>query len=463
MIHNNDTITAISTGQNGAIAVIRISGGRAIEITESIFHGISSKTLSDKNSATASYGYIKDKDGEIIDDVVITLFRSPNSYTGEDIIEISCHGSSYIQQTIISLLLDNGVRPAEAGEFTQRAYLNGRMDLVQAEAVADIISSNSKAAHKIAMNQIRGGYSAEFSKLRSQLLDFASMLELELDFGEEDVEFANRDSLLEILNSIRCKISILVDSFNSGNAIKNGIPVAIVGKPNSGKSTLLNALLKEDRAIVSDIAGTTRDVIEETIMLGNTLFRFIDTAGIRHTTDTLENMGIERTFDKMKKADIIMLIIDITNSAEDIIKEISQIVLTSRQILLVILNKRDKVSSSEISHLNSFISTKVKHPIFIITAKDSCNIKDIEDYLTTQYIKTLTNESVLISNIRHYHILNDALRSTDTALSAMKNNLPTDFIAQDIRETIHHLSTLTGEITTDDILGNIFSKFCIGK
>ncbi len=458
-----ETITAISTGKGGAIGIIRISGEKAIDITDNFFSGISGKKLSSVRPFSICYGYFNDLSGKRIDDVLVSVFHNPHSYTGEDMIEISCHGSSYIQQQILTQLIAGGARMAEAGEFTLRAYLNGKMDIVQAEAVADLIAAESAASHRLAVNQMRGGYSKEFAELREQLLNFVSLLELELDFGEEDVEFADRTRIRQLLCNIREKVSRLVQSFRQGNAIKNGVPVAIVGAPNSGKSTLLNALLNEERAIVSDIAGTTRDVIEETIHLGGVLFRFIDTAGIRHTTDKLENLGIERTFDRLNKAHIIFLLLDGGMPEKEITAQISQIKKEDYQKLIIIINKSDLYAHEKLSKQKNFIATFHPDAIFTISARYHTGIDIIEKYLTDEYAVNLSSENVIISNTRHYDLLLHALTSIDRALNGIDTNLPTDLISQDIRETLHHLGSLTGEITNQNILSNIFANFCIGK
>ena len=458
-----ETITAISTGKGGAIGIIRISGEKAIDITDKFFSGISGKKLSSVRPFSICYGYFNDLSGKRIDDVLVSVFHNPHSYTGEDMIEISCHGSSYIQQQILTQLIAGGARMAEAGEFTLRAYLNGKMDIVQAEAVADLIAAESAASHRLAVNQMRGGYSKEFAELREQLLNFVSLLELELDFGEEDVEFADRTRIRQLLCDIREKVSRLVQSFRQGNVIKNGVPVAIVGAPNSGKSTLLNALLNEERAIVSDIAGTTRDVIEETIHLGGVLFRFIDTAGIRHTTDKLENLGIERTFDRLNKAHIIFLLLDGGMPEKEITAQISQIKKEDYQKLIIIINKSDLYAHEKLSKQKNFIATFHPDAIFIISARCHTGIDIIEKYLTDEYAVNLSSENVIISNTRHYDLLSHALTSIDRALNGIDTNLPTDLISQDIRETLHHLGSLTGEITNQNILSNIFANFCFGK
>lgn len=499
---NLDTIVALSTGQGGAISVIRMSGCNAIAITDKIFKSPKSITVSSMEGYTTAYGTISDEHDEAVDEVVISLFRAPNSYTGEDIVEISCHGSSYIEQKIIELIISHRARPAEPGEFTQRAYLAGKLDLVQAEAVADIIASNSAASHRMAISQMKGNYSKEFVKLRDDLLHFASMLELELDFSEEDVEFADRKELNELLELIIDKLTRLVGSFKQGNALKNGVATAIVGSPNVGKSTLLNALVKDDRAIVSSIAGTTRDTIEECVTIGGVLFRFIDTAGIRQTTDHVESLGIERTFQKITNASLILLVVDATsfvdelkcinqfdnniliynnpstnnsrtnnvftnntstNNTQNFIAQISKISTTPSQDLLIIINKIDLISSETLTSIQSTIESLTTHKTFSIDAKSQSGIQSLESYISTTYATLQTQESVTINNLRHIDHLTQALSSAHRAHRALNTSLPTDLIATDIRQTITHISSIIGEITTDDILGNIFSKFCIGK
>ncbi|MFI3267918.1 MAG: tRNA uridine-5-carboxymethylaminomethyl(34) synthesis GTPase MnmE [Rikenellaceae bacterium] len=466
-MNNNDTIVALSTGRGGAIALIRVTGNEAINIVDNFFQPTSKKGLTKKNGFTLNYGNFIDRDGNKIDDVLISLFRNPKTYTGEDMVEISCHASDYIIGEIISTILGGGARIAEPGEFTQRAYLNGKMDIVQAEAVADMIASTSKSSHTLAMNQMRGGYSLEFSVLRDKLLHLMSLLELELDFSEEDVEFADRSLLNRLLNEIYTKIDILVGSFKLGNAIKNGIPVAIVGSPNVGKSTLLNAFLKEDRAIVSSIAGTTRDVIEETITFNGVLFRFIDTAGIRETEDIIESIGVERAISTIAKAEIVMFVVDAEAEISDTIdnfKKLHDQDAFSDKNLFLLINKCDLADTSRISQIKSaFNEIYTDYVPFELSAKSGLGVSELETYLSKEYNIGFDTESVVISNLRHHDLLSSAKTSTQRAILALENNLPNDLISGDIRETIHHLGSLTGDISTDDILGNIFMNFCIGK
>lgn len=454
----NNTIAAISTGNSGAISIIRVSGEDAIKISDRIFLSKNQKKLSSSKGFTLHYGEIVNDKKNIIDDVIVSVFHEPNSYTGENMIEISCHGSQYIQQEILSLLIHNGASIASAGEFTMRAYLNKKMDLVQAEAVADMISCQNESSHRMAINQMRGGYSLEFSKLREELLHLMSLLELELDFSDEDVEFADRVKLTSLLNKTADRINSLTSSFKQGNAIKNGVPIAIVGKPNTGKSTLLNALLNEQRALVSDIAGTTRDIIEECINISGIKFRFIDTAGIHQTNDLLENMGIEKTLSTISKADLIFLVITPDQNIEQINSQIEKLSLQKWQQLLIIINKIDTAENKTIEELTSKITQK-EH--LEISAKKEFGIDNIKNYLSNNY--TQKCDDIVISNTRHLELLLLANNSLTRALEGIKNQIPSDFIAQDLRETIHHIGSITGEISSDNILHNIFANFCIGK
>ncbi len=469
MVNSSDTITAIATGTGGAIAVIRVSGRDAISLCDKIFQPVSGKSLTQSKGYTLHYGTIEDQ-GRTIDDVVVSLFKAPHSYTGEDMIEISCHASRYIQQEIIQLLIRNGARMAGPGEFTIRAFLAGKLDLSQAEAVADIIASGDRATHALASNQMRGGYSAEFSVLRSQLIELLSLLELELDFGEEDVEFADRNRLSELLENIDDKIERLLRSFTLGNAIKEGVGVAIIGSPNVGKSTLLNTLLKEDRAMVSDIAGTTRDVIEESINLDGIRFRFIDTAGIHATEDTLEKMGIERTFLSTGKARIVLLMVEASDALKmytNVQETLKQICPIAEQQWCVVVNKADRIEASEqlLSHLEKLLtSAELNLPVIGLSAKTGQGVDALTKYLV-ECIPTdsLYNGDTVISNSRHYEALHRAQEALRRAADGLRHGLPGDLLAQDIREVSFHIGSITGEVTTQEILSEIFSHHCIGK
>lgn len=459
----DDTICAISTAAgSGAIAVIRVSGKDTFLILDKIFH--SSKLnvkLREKTSQSILFGVIKDVD-DIVDEVLVSVFKAPNTFTGEDIIEISCHGSDYIQQSILQLLVKNGARLALPGEFTQRAYLNGKMDLSQAEAVADVIASTGAAAHKIAINQMRGGISNELALLRKDLLQFISLIELELDFSEEDVEFADRTALLKLINKIELIISNLIKSFELGNAIKNGVPVAIVGEPNVGKSTLLNAILNEDKAIVSDIAGTTRDAIEDTFNYNGITFRFIDTAGLRETTDVVENLGIEKTYQKINQAKVVLALFDAQDSPEKIEKELNKIIGKSEgeKSIILVRNKVDQINSNPTKVNISYIYSQIN-----VSAKNRENIDGLlQEIWKAIELDSLENNEVVVSNVRHIEALTLAFESLTRAKDGMNLGISNDFLAMDIREVIHHLAGITGEeITTDEVLGNIFGQFCIGK
>lgn len=461
---NQDTICAISTAQGGAIGIIRVSGPKAIEITNNIFTSAKAgKDLNDQSPYTITFGRIY-KENEIIDEVLVSIFRAPHSYTGEDSTEITCHGSSYILQQIMQLLIRNGCRSALPGEYTQRAFLNGKMDLSQAEAVADLISSSSAATHRLAMSQMRGGFSKELNELKNQLLNFTSMIELELDFSEEDVEFADRDGLRKLADTIEGVIARLANSFNVGNAIKNGIPVAIIGETNAGKSTLLNTLLNEEKAIVSDIHGTTRDVIEDTVNLQGVTFRFIDTAGIRETQDTIETLGIERTFQKIEQVNIILWIIDSANSIEQL-KQLSKEILpacTDKQLVLV-FNKSDLINDTQRDSLIVF-SKDIQAEYIFISAKHKDNIKELENILmNAAALPTISQSDVIVTNVRHYEALTKALESIHRVQEGLDMNISGDFLSQDIRECIFFLSDIVGNVTNDSVLENIFKNFCIGK
>lgn len=464
-MNDQTVICAIATAPGmGAIAVIRLSGKGCIEICDRVFVSPSGKKLTDVRPNTIHFGKLNDGK-ELIDEVLISVFHAPHSFTGEDSIEISCHGSVYIQQRILQLLISSGARLAAPGEFTQRAFLNGKMDLSQAEAVADLIASSSAAAHSMALSQMRGGFSDELMKLRMELLHITSLLELELDFSEEDVEFADRSELQGIAVGIDTLISRLCASFSLGNVIKNGIPVAIVGNTNVGKSTLLNALLKEDRAIVSDIEGTTRDVIEDTINLQGITFRFIDTAGIRHTDDRVENMGIERTFSKIEQARVVLFLIDTTKDTEQVLPYYTQVKehLGPDARLLILLNKTDQIDSADII-LSQITSLSSGEKILPIAAKTGYNINHLVDELvSTININALHSGDVIVSNARHYEALSHARLAIERVITGLDSHLSGEFVSQDIRECLHYLGEITGQITTDEVLGNIFKNFCIGK
>lgn len=460
---NTDTIVALATPQGiGAIGVIRLSGMRAIEICNEVFgtKSLKKKDLHKLPANSIHFGVIHDND-IILDEVLLSLFKAPNSYTGENTVEISCHGSQFIQQQIIQLFIKHGARMANQGEFTFRAFLNGKLDLSQAEAVADLISSNSATSHQIAMQQMRGGFSNKIKLLRQNLIDFASLIELELDFSEEDVEFADRSDLKNLVGSIQRIVQRLIDSFEVGNVIKNGIPVAIVGKPNAGKSTLLNILLEEDRAIVSDIPGTTRDVIEDEMNIDGVLFRFIDTAGIRETNDVIESIGVEKTYEQIKLSSIAVYLFDaheITSSELKLIVEDITPHLHNSQLVLA-ANKIDKedleYTKKEFSDFQNML---------FISAKENINIDELKKHLVHLFDNSTVNVTeTIVTNARHV----EALRHTNVALikvlEGLNNNVTGDFLAMDIRQALHYLGTITGEISSDDLLANIFSRFCIGK
>ncbi len=456
----DDTIAAIATPPGaGAIAVIRLSGKRALEIADRVFLSASKGTkVIDQQAYTLQYGSIMDGK-EWIDRVLLSVLKAPKSYTGEDTVELSCHGSLFVQQKILNLLIKNGARAAVPGEFTKRAFLNGKMDLSQAEAVADLIASESESAHRVAVNQMRGGFANDLKELRRQLLTFISLIELELDFSEEDVEFADRSKLLELMGIIRTRLKELTDSFELGNVIKKGIPVAIVGEPNVGKSTLLNVLLNEDKAIVSEIAGTTRDAVEDLISINGILFRLIDTAGIRNTDDKIETLGIERTMQKIEKAEIILYMIDADNEhACDKFNEIKRIALNKKFILII--NKIDKVEPYRSEAFKSCSDVEVVE----ISAKYKQNIKKLNELLLQAvHYSDKTAQGTIITNTRHFDLLTKAGESAKRVEEGLKSKHSGEFIAQDIREILNYIGEITGEYTTDEILGNIFKNFCIGK
>lgn len=462
----DDTIIALATPSGaGAIGVIRISGSTAISMAANFFTSVHGKDLTKQKTHTVLLGHIIDGK-KTLDQVLVSVFKGPNSYTGEDVVEISCHGSPYIQQQIIQLFLRNGCRTADGGEFTLRAFLNGKIDLSQAEAVADLIASDNQASHQIAIQQMRGGFSNEIKALRDELLNFASLLELELDFSEEDVEFANRDQFKALLERIQKVLKRLIDSFAVGNVIKNGIPVAIVGEPNVGKSTLLNALLNEERAIVSEIAGTTRDAIEDEITIGGLGFRFIDTAGIRDTEDVVEGIGIRKTFEKIEQAQVVLYLTDSSEvchseqSLRNLLLEIEKVKNKYPQKpLLVIANKSDTVSTAEMALLQAQIPE-----LLVISAKTGEGVENLKNQLL-EFVNTgaLRNDETIVTNTRHYDSLGKAYEAVDKVRSGMTEGISGDLLAIDIRQALDHFGEITGEITSDDLLGNIFANFCIGK
>ena len=461
---NQDTICAISTAPgSGGIAVIRISGPEAISISNNLFvPRVAGKDLLSQKAYTLRYGSIK-RGEELIDDVLVALFKGPHSFTGEDTIEITCHGSIYIQQQILQLLIENGCRSALPGEYTQRAFMNGKMDLSQAEAVADLIASTSAGQHKLALSQMRGGFSNELRELREQLLHITSLMELELDFSDhEELEFADRSELTHLASHIENVISRLAHSFSVGNAIKNGIPVTIIGETNAGKSTLLNVLLNEEKAIVSDIHGTTRDVIEDTVNIQGITFRFIDTAGIRETHDTIESIGIERTFQKLTQANIVLWMIDSTEAIQQI-EQLSEKILPlcQEKQLILVFNKADLLTEP-IDKLPFNLPQNVQK--LFISAKKKDNIQELQELLIeAAHLPSLSQNDVIVTNVRHYEALTHALDAIHRVQEGLNIGLSGDFVSQDLRECIFHLSDIVGEVTTDQVLGNIFNKFCIGK
>jgi len=463
---DQSTICAISTSPGiGALAIIRLSGSESITIADKIFESPQkSKKLVDQPANTIHFGQLI-HDGKIVDEVMVGIFKAPHSFTGENSVEISCHGSVFIQQKILEILVDNGARLALPGEFTQRAFLNGKMDLSQAEAVADVISSSNAAAHKLALNQMRGGFSKEISDLRDQLLHFTAMVELELDFSEEDVEFADRTELRKLTERIEELLRKLKDSFQLGNAIKNGIPVAIVGETNVGKSTLLNALLNEEKAIVSDIHGTTRDVIEDVVNIHGTAFRFFDTAGIRDTDDHIENLGIARSYSKLEQATVVLLVVDTHNPFDVVYGRINKIRkrITTGQTLIIVANKIDAGLPDTILKLESLELGDYEKIVFI-AAKQKQNLDELIDYMIHSInIEATDQQDVIVTNARHFEILKNAHEAILRVLTGLDTGITGDFLAQDIRECLHYLAEITGEISTHEVLGHIFKNFCIGK
>lgn len=462
-ILSKDTICAVATAPGGAIGIIRVSGEQAIAITDRIFMpiGANGKTLVQRKPYTLAFGNIVTAQGDIIDQVLVSIFHAPHSYTGEQSVEISCHASTYILQQVMQLLVANGCRPAEPGEYTQRAFLNGKMDLSQAEAVADLIASHSAASHRMAMNQMRGAFSTELSDLRDKLLHLTSLIELELDFSDhEELEFADRTQLVDVAQKIQHTVQRLIQSFRIGNAIKNGIPTVIIGETNAGKSTLLNLLVGEERAIVSDIHGTTRDVIEDTVNIDGKIFRFIDTAGIRDTTDTIESIGIERSLAKIKQAEIILLMLDATCANEQYQALSNKVLpLCQDKHLLVIINKCDKATPTTITPLPENatqinLSAKTKQGIEQLKTQLSLLLPDAD----------IMAGNAIVSNIRHLKALQSANDDINRVLEGLHTDLPTDLVSQDLRSCLYHLAQITGgEIQTNEVLGNIFKHFCVGK
>ena len=476
-----DTICAPATPAGGAISVIRISGAKAIEIAGSLFTPKSGKSLAQRAAGTVAFGDISDAEGETLDEVLVTLFRAPHSYTGEDSVEISCHGSAYIVSRLLQSLIAKGCRMARPGEFTQRAFLNGKMDLSRAEAVADLIASTSAASHRVALKQMRGQFSEELAALRDKLLHLTTLLELELDFSDhEDLEFADRTQLQDITEEIRAKLSRLASSFRLGNAIKNGTPVAIVGDTNAGKSTLLNTLLGEEKAIVSDVHGTTRDAIEDTVNIGGTLFRFIDTAGIRQSDDKVEQIGISRTFQKLEEAEIVLWVIDSTDWQKSVRLKSEILPLCAGKSLLLLFNKSDLIGLNDLARptapngtnvpqaaaamLSAFADILAEH--LFITAQASSSCVPVVSYLekAAAQTATATQNDIIITNERHYAAILSALADLDRVSSGLRDGLPGDLISQDLRSVLFHLAEITGgAITSDEVLHSVFKSFCIGK
>ena len=463
----HQTIVALATAAgSGAIAVLRLSGPKALEIADRLFVSVKGKKLSAQKTHTVHLGYLQQQE-RTLDQVLATVFKNPNSYTGEDTVEFSCHGSPYIQQQILQAIIAEGAKMADPGEFTLRAFLNGKLDLSQAEAVADLIAADSEAGHQLAMQQMRGGFSNEIQQLRSELLNFASLIELELDFAEEDVAFADRTEFRKLLERIQLVLKRLIDSFSVGNVLKNGIPVAIVGEPNVGKSTLLNALLNEERAIVSDIAGTTRDTIEDEMSLGGIAFRFIDTAGIRDTVDVVEKIGIQKTFEKISQAQVVMYLFDATKlerESENYFTELERIRNQyPGKALLVVFNKTDLISTTTLTEMGVRL-TNAEIPFVGIAAKSGEGIHELKNRLLG-FVETgaLRNNETIVTNSRHYDALLKALSEIQRVQWGLDSGISSDLMAIDLREALYHFGTITGEVTNDELLGNIFANFCIGK
>ena len=460
------TIAAPASGHGGAISIIRISGSDTLEIVNRIFLPTSGHDMTGEDGYTVHHGQIMDDD-EFVDEVLVTLFRSPASYTGEDAAEISHHASQFIQQKIMEILAGQGATAAMPGEFTMRAFMNGKMDLSQAEAVADIIAADSEAAHRLASTQLRGGFSKEIEKLRMELLSFASLIELELDFSEEDVQFADRYAMTETVINIKGIVDNLASSFRLGNAIKNGIPVVITGRPNVGKSSLLNVLLQEERAIVSDIPGTTRDTIEEVLHVNGLLFRFIDTAGLRHSDDKIEVLGVERTRLKLEASEIVLAVVEVTDSAEDIagfVRSVSTITGARGAKIILVINKSDLAIPGMIAGLKKKLRQLCEAPAVFVSATQSSGMDELKMMLSAS-VETgrLDAPQYVITNVRHYEALKNVADSLQRVLDGFRDGIPTELVATDVRQAIYYLGLITGKITPEDILGQIFSKFCIGK
>lgn len=461
---NDDTICALATPPGtAAIAVVRISGKDTFAIIDKFFHPARKiDSVTEAESHKLLFGTMKDESGELLDEVLVSVFKKPHSYTGEDAIEISCHGSVYIQQQLLELLMNNGARLAEPGEFTMRAFSNGKFDLAQAEAVGDIIASHSKTSHDIAMQQMRGGYSQKMKELRQQLLDFASLIELELDFAEEDVEFANREELNRLLQTLKTEMTRLIESFSVGNVLKKGIPVTIIGEPNVGKSTLLNALLNEEKAIVSEIPGTTRDLVEDSISIDGVTFRFIDTAGLRKSTDKVESIGIERTYEQIRQARIVLYVFDIRNTdcetVQEKLREFHEVIQDPTKKFILIANKTD-----ELEEMPHAFQKMVELDCVFISAKRKENLKLVTEHLLNAVDTSNIKDETIVSNARHYQELTKALEAITSVEQGFEQGIPSDLIAIDIRTALHHLGEITGQVTTDELLGNIFGNFCIGK
>ena len=467
MDHFDSTIAAPATARGGAVAIVRVSGPEALECVDRIFRGKTS--LAESRGYSLHFGTILEADGTLLDEVVVSVFHAPHSYTGENAAEIACHGSDYIVSRILALLLENGAKMAAPGEFTQRAFLHGKMDLSQAEAVADLIAAQTAAAHRIALKQLKGGFSEELAGMRAELLHLASLLELELDFSEEEVEFADRTQLRELVEKTLSHCQKLIESFHLGNAIKNGVPVAIVGNTNSGKSTLLNALLGENRAIVSDIAGTTRDTIEETCNLDGVLFRFIDTAGLRDSDDTIERIGIERAYEKLSAAQLVLAMLDLRQPQETLLASARDIAgrVTEAQQLVFLLNKADAAPDTTVTASREALSPLLSIPgrqLFVISARSGYGLDELRHALSATW-QTLgtASETTLVTNTRHLEALQNAAAALSRLRDGLAASVPTDLAAQDLRESLYHLGSIVGEVSNNEILTNIFSHFCIGK